>query len=103
MTSSGAARDDGLVELALLGDKDAFSALIRRHQAPAERLCRRMLGTGETSRDAVQEATLAAWLNLDRLRRRDRFGPWLCGIALNIARQTLRAALADARMTARLR
>ena len=93
--------DESLVELALVGDRQAFSELVRRHQPTAERLCQRLLGNADASRDAAQEAALAAWLNLGRLRQPHRFGSWLSGIALNTARQSLRASLAEKRRTAR--
>ena len=92
--------DELLVERALLGDRQAFAELIHRHQRSAQRLCRRMLGNAEAARDAVQEATLAAWLNLGRLRQPQRFGSWLTGIALNTARQSLRASLSEAQRAA---
>jgi RNA polymerase sigma factor (sigma-70 family) len=38
----------------------------------------------------VQEATLMAYLSLTRLRCPARFGSWLCGISLNLARRCLR-------------
>jgi RNA polymerase sigma factor (sigma-70 family) len=40
--------------------------------------------------DAVQEAALVAWLNLSKLRRADRFGPWLAGIGLRVCHSWLR-------------
>jgi DNA-directed RNA polymerase specialized sigma24 family protein len=41
--------------------------------------------------DAVQEAFLAAFLNLHKLRQRERFGSWLLGILANIGRSSLRS------------
>lgn len=96
-------RADGpLVEVARLGDKVAFAQLIRAHRTSAEGLCRRLLGDTEASRDAVQEATLVAWLSLPQLIHTDRFGAWFCGIALNKARQILRTTLTEARAAANL-
>ena len=59
-------------------------------------LCRRALGDPVLSEDATQEAALTAMLNLDRLQRADRFGPWLGGIGLNICRRLLRERSRDA-------
>jgi len=96
-------RADGpLVEAARLGDKVAFAQLINAHRASAEGLCRRLLRDPEASRDAVQEATLVAWLSLSQLIHTERFGAWLCGIALNKARQILRTTLTEARVAANL-
>ena len=94
--------DGPLVEAARFGDKEAFAQLISAHRPSAEGLCRRLLGDSESSRDAVQEATLVAWLSLPRLIHTDRFGAWLCGIALNKARQILRTRLAEARVARNL-
>ena len=92
--------DRSLVDQALLGDRQAFAELVRRHQPSAQRLCRRLLGDAEAARDAVQEASLAAWLNLAQLHHPDRFGAWLSGIALNTSRRWLRASLSEERRTA---
>jgi DNA-directed RNA polymerase specialized sigma24 family protein len=42
--------------------------------------------------DVVQEAAMQAYLGLYSLRRVERFGSWLAGIALNICRIWLRNA-----------
>jgi RNA polymerase sigma factor (sigma-70 family) len=84
------ARDADLVRAALLGAKEPFAELVRRHQRTATLLAARVLGSDDLARDAVQEAAVAAMTGLDRLRSPDRFGPWFCGIALNVARRWLR-------------
>lgn len=91
----GAARrfaphDAELVCRARTGDRDAFAELVLRHTATVRRLAARMLGNDELARDAVQEAVVLALVNLDRLANPGRFGAWLCGIALNVARRWLR-------------
>jgi RNA polymerase sigma factor (sigma-70 family) len=50
----------------------------------------RLLSDYDLARDVVQDATLVALVSLERLRSADRFGAWLCGIALNLARRRLR-------------
>lgn len=83
--------DAALVLAARAGDRDAFAALLARHWPLLAGLCRRMLGDPPLAEDAAQEAALQALLTLDRLRRPDRFGPWLGGIGLNICRRWRRA------------
>jgi RNA polymerase sigma-70 factor, ECF subfamily len=66
-----------LVARAQRGDHDAFSALaagsIRRLLATA----RLILRDDDAAQDAVQEALVAAWLDLRGLRDPDRFDAWL--------------------------
>lgn len=83
-------RPDGeLVAATLGGDRAAFEALLDRHVDRVRLLAARMLGP-EDAEDVVQETLLQAFLGLDRLRNPDRFGSWLYGITLNLARMRLR-------------
>ncbi len=84
--------DAELVARARGGDRDALGALVRRHRPLADAVCRGVLQRTEVVEDVVQEALVVAVVGLERLRQPDRFGPWLCGIALNIARRWLRDA-----------
>jgi len=81
--------DADLVRAALLGAKEPFAELVRRHQRTATVLAARVLGSDDLARDAVQEAAVAAMTGLDQLRSPERFGAWFCGIALNVARRWL--------------
>jgi hypothetical protein len=85
------ASDSGLVARTLGGDRAAFGALIERHRALAVALAARLLGSHAEAEDVAQEACLHAYLGLQHLRDAERFGAWLCGIALNLARMRLRA------------
>ncbi len=82
--------DADLVRAALGGAREPFAELVRRHQRTATLLAARVLGSDDLARDAVQEAAVTAMTGLDRLRSADRFGPWFCGIALNVSRRWLR-------------
>ena len=84
------ASDADLVRAALLGAREPFAELVRRHQRAATALAARVLGSDDLARDAVQEAAVTAMTGLDRLRSADRFGAWFCGIALNVSRRWLR-------------
>jgi len=95
MLADRSASDADLVREALAGHKEPFAELIRRHQRTATALAARVLGSEDLARDAVQEATIAAMTGLDRLRSIDRFGPWFCGIALNVSRRWLRQLRAE--------
>jgi len=83
-------RPDGeLVAATLGGDRSAFEALLDRHVDRVRLLAARMLRP-QDAEDVVQEALLQAFLGLARLRNPDRFGSWLYGITLNLARMRLR-------------
>ncbi len=82
--------DSALVQAARSGDGGAFALLLARHRPLLLALCRRKLGDPALAEDAAQEASLQALLNLDRLRRAERFAPWLAGIGLNVCRMWLR-------------
>lgn len=81
--------DGELVAATLGGDRSAFEALLDRHVDRVRLLAGRMLRP-QDAEDVVQEALLQAFLGLDRLRNPDRFGSWLYGITLNLARMRLR-------------
>jgi RNA polymerase sigma factor (sigma-70 family) len=83
--------DSALVTAAGQGDKRAFAELAERHYPALLGACRHMLGDAELARDAAQEATLRALLGLGGLRDRERFGPWLIGIGLNVCRSLIGA------------
>lgn len=89
-------RDEALVGAARGGDTDAFAVLLARHRPLLIAVCRRALRDEGLAEDAAQEAALQAFLNLDQLRRPDRFGPWLAGIGLNMCRRWLRQRSRDA-------
>jgi RNA polymerase sigma factor (sigma-70 family) len=77
------------VAATLAGDRAAFACLIDRHGARAAAVATSMLGHADAE-DVVQEALLAAYLGLERLRRPESFGGWLCAIVANLAKMRLR-------------
>ena len=81
--------DAVLVARARAGDRGAFALLLGRHRSVTRALCRRMVADPTAVEDILQEATVAAWLNLEYLRRPGRFGSWWCGIVLNQSRRYL--------------
>jgi RNA polymerase sigma factor (sigma-70 family) len=94
--------DRELVILARQGDKAAFGCLIERCQALAERAALRMVGVSEAAQDLVQEAMLAAYLSLGKLREEASFRSWLYGIVLNVAKSYLREQKRRARFSVAL-
>src|SRR5215218_9733506 len=82
--------DAALVQDALAGNDHAFATLIERRRPLVYALCLRYLGDRVAAEDAVQEATLQAWLGLRTLRQPAQFGPWFAGIGLNCCRRSAR-------------
>jgi RNA polymerase sigma-70 factor (ECF subfamily) len=81
--------EDEVVAAAAAGDRDAFTALVRRHERELHVHCYRMLGSFADAEDLVQETFLRAW------RRRDTFEgngfrAWLYRIATNACLDELR-------------
>lgn len=78
------------VQRARDGDLDAFDELVLLHAAASYGIA--VAVVGETlARDLVQEAFLAAWQQLPRLRDPDRFAPWLHRIVVSRGRSMLRS------------
>lgn len=91
-------RDDELVAAARRGDPAAFAALVRHHRPRVTAVVERLLRNASEAEDVVQEALLRAYLGLSELREPERFGSWLCGIAVNVAKMRLRQRAAHARV-----
>lgn len=87
--------DETAVRRVLAGRREAFAPLLRRHRPGVLGLCRGILGSEAEAQDVVQEASLQAFLNLDRLREPALFGAWLHSIAANLARSALRRRRPD--------
>lgn len=79
-------KDDTLVEMTLLGNERAYEELVTRHQNAVKGTAYKVTGNEFSAEDASQDAFVAAWMYLDSLRERDKFGSWVCSIAKNCAR-----------------
>lgn len=73
------------------GDERAFRELYRRHTPAVYQLVLRMLGGSQPdAEDVVQETWIRAVRKLGSFRWESALRTWLCAIALNQARETLR-------------
>ncbi len=81
---------DEMVREASEGRAEAFEALVHRYGSDMYRLARAIVGPDDAS-DVAQEAFVAAWRDLPRLRQPERFEPWLRKIVVNRSRNALRA------------
>lgn len=79
------------VEAARGGDRAAFGALVRAYGGLVDRVIGRLVRDPDDRDDLVQETFLRALEGLDHFRPGAAFRPWLVTIALNAARDHLRA------------
>lgn len=82
--------DEALVERSLDGDRDAFEALVRRHQRGVVNYIYRLTGLRDGAADLAQEVFLKVYLSLASFDPRYRFATWLYRIASNCAIDQLR-------------
>jgi RNA polymerase sigma-70 factor, ECF subfamily len=71
------ARDERLLESARAGDHAAFATLLRRYDDQMRALAWSILRDRSAMDDALQDAYLKAYRNLDRFRGESRFSTWL--------------------------
>jgi RNA polymerase sigma-70 factor (ECF subfamily) len=83
--------DAELVAGHLRGERAAFEQLVRKYQAPLQRLARRLTGDGDEAADVVQRAFLRAFRHLHELRDGGAFRGWLYRITVTQALVALRA------------
>jgi RNA polymerase sigma factor (sigma-70 family) len=87
--AAGSPTDGELVARAQRGDRDAFAALVRRHEAMAVRVASVVCGSSGAE-DAAQEGFVRAYRSLHRFDTRRPFRPWLARIVANAAKNRVR-------------
>lgn len=83
--------DGQLVRQALAGRAEAYAELARRWAARVTALCHARTARADVADDLAQEALLRGYRALGTLSDPDKFGPWLCGIALRACLDWLKA------------
>jgi RNA polymerase sigma-70 factor (ECF subfamily) len=86
-----------LVEAAQGGDIDSFGRLCTRYYAPLTAVAYNVLGDHQLAEDAAQEAFARGLVNLRKLKKPDKFAPWLAQICRNVAIDMARARARDVR------
>ncbi len=81
--------EPALIAAAQAGDLNAFNQLITDYQSPVYNLAYRIMGDGDSASDAVQEAFISAYKNLQRYRG-GSFKAWLMRIVTNACYDELR-------------
>lgn len=87
--------DDRLLELVRSNQRGAFEAIMRRYNRRLFRVARSVLRNDAAAEDAVQEAYIRAFTNIDRYKPTGNFDAWLTRIALNEALMNRRKARAE--------
>lgn len=82
--------DDDLLRLIKANNRDAFEALIQRHQKLVLGLAIRFLGDPVLGRDAAQDIFLSLWAQRARYKNQGKFCSYLVSITLNRCRYLAR-------------
>jgi RNA polymerase sigma-70 factor, ECF subfamily len=80
-----------LVEKAMRGDRDAFTALAAASVDRCYSLAYRILRDPHRAQDATQQALFGAWRDLPRLRDPERFEAWLHRLVVHACYGELRS------------
>src|SRR5690242_16895489 len=91
MASNAADEASALIALAAAGDASAFASIVSAYHEDMRRVCVVVAGDDRIAEDAVAAAWSIAWRKLGGLRDPARLRPWLVSVAVNEARQLLRA------------
>ena len=96
---SGALTDAALLARAAQGDRQAFDALVERHQASVYRFARAQVSRPDDAEDLLQQTFLSAWQAAGGFRGSDSARAWLLTItrhaASRLREQHRREALDD--------
>lgn len=84
------ANETELVTQAQIGNRNAFSELIRLHAQGVRNVIYRMCGDAQLAEDAAQETFIRAWQNISSYRPQTSLRNWLYRIAVNAATDMLR-------------
>lgn len=82
--------EEALVSSAQSGDERAFEQLVERYSPRLRGVLVRVTHDPEAAHDALQDALLRAWQNIDRFQGRSSFFTWVTRIAINEGYRTIR-------------
>jgi len=90
-------RDPKVIDLALVkqvtqGNKTAFNMLVRNHQRGVYAIVFSMIKDHDTTDDIVQDTFIKAYKNIQTFEGKSSFKSWLYSIAINTAKNTLKAS-----------
>ena len=94
--------DEELVQAAIVGDRDAFAALLDRHYNRIHGLAWRLTGSRSDADDIAQDVCCILVEKLGHFRSQAKFTTWLCSIVFNTCRDFRRRRSALTRYTGKL-
>lgn len=80
-----------LIRKCKAGNPRFYEPLVRAYEGPGLRVALGMMGNEQDAQDALQEAFVKAYQNLDRFDLKRPFGPWFFQILRNQCRDLLRS------------
>ena len=80
-----------LIEESQTGNRDAFGQLVGQFQGLVTSVTLGITGDLQQSEDIAQETFLKAWTRLADLREPEKISGWLCSIARNLCRDSVRS------------
>ena len=84
--------DGELVRRVLAGEVGAYEPLARQWAPRVMAVCHARVGRADSAEDLAQETLLRGLRALPSLSDPDKFGPWLCGIAVRTCLDWLKAS-----------
>ena len=84
--------DGELVRRVLAGEVGAYEPLVRRWAPRVMAVCHARVARADAAEDLAQETLLRGLRALPSLTDSEKFGPWLCGIAVRTCLDWLKAA-----------
>ncbi|MBR5515188.1 MAG: sigma-70 family RNA polymerase sigma factor [Clostridia bacterium] len=81
--------DETLVMLTLAGEQRAYEELVSKYERLVISAAFSVTKNTFIAEDAAQDAFVTAWIKLDMLRERSKYGSWVCRIAKNCAKNLL--------------
>jgi RNA polymerase sigma-70 factor (ECF subfamily) len=92
MASFASFEDSALIQHALAGETECFTALTNRHLPAVRRRIYTIAPKTVDPEDVVQEVLLKVWLHLSSFRAQSSFRTWMTRVALNEVLQVHRRA-----------
>ncbi len=80
-----------IVEFAMSGDKEAFTALYSKYYKDIYKFACFMLGRAQEAEDVVADAVLDIWLGLKKLKQPEKFKSWAFAIVANKCKKRMRS------------